>query len=907
VVLHGRESEQAAIGALLSDARAGAGGSLVLLGEPGAGKSVLLADAARATHDMTVLRTAGIESEAPLAFAALHRLLRPLMRLVDRLPEPQAHALRVAFGQEVGGGSDRFLVFLGALSLLAEAAEERPVLAVVDDAHWLDEASAAALLFIGRRVQVEAVAMLFAARENDVRTFESADLPSLRLRGLGLDAVSALLGEHSRTEVSAEVSAQLLASTGGNPLALVELPEVLSAEQLRGDAPLPGRLPVTAGVERVFLDRARRLSPEAQRFLLVAAADDSTRVATVLQAAGRMGVARDVLTEVERSGLVSVVDEHLVMRHPLVRSALYTAATTADRRAAHAALAQTLSREEDADRRAWHRSAAAIEPDEAVVDDLVDAAQRAQRRGGHEAAAAAWERAAELTTGEEARGERLYHAARAAWLAGRPRRARELADAARASARDPLLLADIVRLRARVEWNTGSVRLGHRMILEAAREVAPHDAVRAREMATFGMAIAAFGGDSGVGIDPVAFAAPPPAAAPARDRCFAELLLGLHHVVAGDWPRAGQLLRQAFTTALELGEEDQDLLPNLGIAALHMGDQDLSEHYHDRLLTRARSSGAVVMVLYSLTRLVFSDLPEGQWSTAIGRATEALTLGEETRQPVLAGMPRAWLLLVAALRGEDSFDARAADLEQVTNAHSMGILDVLLRDVTRWAKGVQSMTRPASAFHHLAQISHDIIKRMAAIDRLESAVRAEQPEAAALWIEDLDVFADGTGQVWAAAAAEHGRALLADDQGAETHFKRALDLHSNINRPFDRARTELAYGEHLRRARRRIDAREQLRSALETFQDLQARPWAERASQELRASGETARKRDVSTTAALTPQELQVAQLVRQGMSNRDVASQLFVSPRTVDFHLRNVFAKTGVTSRVELAALALG
>jgi DNA-binding NarL/FixJ family response regulator len=904
--VHGRDREQAAIGALLQDAQTGAGGALVLLGDPGVGKSVLLVDTVRGTATMTVLRTAGIESEAPLAFAALHRLLRPVLRFTDGLPAPQQHALRVAFGQETGGNSDRFLVFLGALSLLAEAAGELPVLAVIDDAHWLDEASAAALLFIARRVQMEPVAMLFAARDSDARTFDSGDLPRLRLKGLDLGAVTTLLAEQSHGEVSTEVSAQLLASTGGNPLALIELPEVLTAEQLRGEVPLPGRLPITERVERVFLERARRLSTQAQQLLLVAAVDDSTRVATVLRAAAKLDVPTEALTEVERSGLVAVDDEHLLLRHPLVRSALYSAATSAERRQVHAALAHVLTRADDVDRRAWHRSAATVEPDESVVADLADAALRAQQRGGHEAAAAAWQRAAELSSDPHQRATRLFHAARAAWAAGHPAQARPLVEAVVRETLDPLLRADSTRLLARLEWNGGSVRLAHRMLLQAAEDVAPHDADRAREIATEATAIAAFGGHSGSRIDPARFVGSPPTDAPARQRCYAAFLQGLIHVVAGEWKQAVPPLRLAFEIHREL-EGEYELLPNLTIGALHIGDYMLAERYYDRLLTQARSTGVMVMTLYVLSRLPYTDVAAGRWADAVSHAAEAVSLGEETAQPVLADSPRTWLLLMAALRHDEAaFDSLAAQLAAVMARESAGVLDVLLRDTIRWAHGVHTFAQPSAAFHHLAQISHDLSKRLAGMDRIEAAVRADQPAAAALWVEDLAAFAEATDQPWAAAVAEHGRALLAPDADRESHFHRALELHAAGDRPFDRARTQLAYGEFLRRSRRRVDAREHLRSALQTFTDLPAPVWADRAAAELRASGETVRKRDDVAPTALTPQERQVAQLVRQGLSNRDVAAQLFVSPRTVDFHLRNVFTKLGVTSRAALAALTL-
>lgn len=914
VALHGRQTEQAAIADLLMSANAGTGGSLALLGEAGSGKSALLADTREraGAQGMTVVSTSGIESEAPLAFAALQRLLQPLMSRLDAVAAPQARALRVAFGQEAGDAGDRFLVFMGALSLLAAAAEESPVLAVVDDAHWLDEASAAALHFVARRIAVEPVALLWAAREGDARRFDPADLPVVGLSGLDLAGVSAILAEEIGAEVSPEVSALLLANTGGNPLAIRELPSVLTPQHLRGEAPLPPRLPVTERVERVFLDRAHRLSPDAQTLLLVAAADDSARLATVLQAAQSLGADPDALAEVERSELVSVTDHQVLLRHPLVRSAMYAAAPSAERRRVHAALASVLTRTEDADRRAWHRSSSVVEPDEAVVAELVAAAERAERRGGHEAAAAAWERAAELCTDSTERARYLFAASMEAWISADPDRARDLVDKAVSETVDPLLLADARRLRGRLEWNTASVRAAQQMLLDAAVDVAPHDPVRAREIAAESVSIAAWGGEPRSSVDPTTLAPVPAHDAPARERTYHGLLLGCVRVVAGDYAGAAEPLRAAFASHEEL-PEDFELLPNLSIGAFHLGEFDRSERYLQRVLARARTGGAAVMVLYTLTRLAMIDLAAGRWSDAAADATEALTLGVETRQAILADTPRALLLLLAAFRGDDAvFTELAPRLDAATARAPAGVLDVVLRDTVHWAHGVQQAARPASSFHRLAQMSHDVTKRMAAVDRIEAAVRADQTEAARVWVDDLERFAAATGQAWASAAAEHGHALRADSDSAEAHFQRALRLHAEAaqdgraGRPFNQARTELAYGEFLRRTRRRVDARAHLRAALEVFEGLRAAPWAERAAQELRASGETVRKRDETAAAVLTPQERQVALLVRRGLSNKDAAAQLFVSPRTVDFHLRNVFSKTGVSSRGELVGLDL-
>ncbi|MGY1712034.1 AAA family ATPase [Geodermatophilus sp. SYSU D00758] len=906
-MLHGRDRERAAVAALLDAARAGRGGALVVRGLPGTGKSALLADAADRAGGMTVLRTSGVESESPLAFAALQRLLHPALRVADRLPGPQAQALRAALGEVAGNETDRFLAFLGALGVLAEAAERAPVLAVVDDAHWLDDASAAALLFVARRVQDERVALLFAAREGDVRTFDGEDLPALPVGGVDAAAARSLLAERAGVRVPREVGDALVAGTGGNPLALVELGRSLSAEQLGGTAPLPARLPLTQGVERAFLDRYRRLPPAARTVLLVAAADDAGGFATVRAAAAALGADDEGWVAAERSGLLRVRDGRVELRHPLVRSAVYDAVTSTERRRVHRALADALGAAPDADRRAWHLAASVDEPDGAVVAELEQAADRAARRGGHEAAASAWERAAELSRQPDDRARLLYAAARGAWLAARPARARALSDAAVALAAEPGLRADARRLRARVEWNTGSVDVGHGMILEAAAEVAPADPGRAREMAMFATALAAFGARSGSGIDPTALVPDPAPGAPARERCFSALLHGLAAASAGDWPRAVPVLRGALDLADELTDADQDLLPNLGIAALHLGDDEATTRFDERLLARARSTGAVVMVLYTLTRELFTQVATGRWEAARAAVAEALPLAEHTGQPGLRAMPTAVLALLAAVRGEDDAADTLAAAERLAAGYPMGILAGAVTDTIRWARGAAAAASPEAALHHLERIDLPVVRRLAATDRIEAAVAAGRPGTARAWVDELAGFAAATGAPWAAAVAEHGRALLATGSDAEAHFERALACSERSPRTPDRARTRLAYGAHLRRLRRRVDARVHLRAALETFEELGAAHWAERARQELRASGETARRRSAPASADLTPQELQVALLVRQGLSNRDVAARLYLSPRTVDFHLRNAFAKVGVSSRTELAARLAG
>jgi predicted ATPase len=455
--MHGRERERALLTDLLSGARDGTAAAIVIRGEAGIGKSTLLdtiVDDATAVG-MRILRSQGLESESPLAFAGLHQLLRPLLPHLDTLPAPQARALQVAFGQQEGPAVDPFLVALATLAMLTDAAETQAVLAVIDDAHWLDDASADALLFAARRLQADAVVLAFTARENDSRTFTADSITELRLEGLDDSASRALLAEQLGAPVTDDVARALLTQTGGNPLALVELPTELTHEQLAGAQPLPAQLHLTDRVQRVFLDRCRRLPQSVQTLLLIAATDDTGDLAAVQQAAAALGAETAALQQAVQARLLITDGDSLRVRHPLVRSAMYQAATRQERRDAHRALATALGDRHDPDRQAWHLAAATDGPDTDVADALERAAERADRAGGYTAAAAAHERAAALTAAEPLRATRLYAAARSAWAGGQASRAGALAEAARGIADERLLRADIDRLRARIEINVG--------------------------------------------------------------------------------------------------------------------------------------------------------------------------------------------------------------------------------------------------------------------------------------------------------------------------------------------------------------------------------------------------------------------------------------------------------------------
>jgi DNA-binding CsgD family transcriptional regulator len=911
-VLHGRERERERLAVLLDDARDSRGGALVVRGQPGVGKTALLADLIERAEGMQVLRTQGIESESPLPFAALQRLLRPVMQHVEALPARQATALRAAFGETDTAVGDRFLVFLATLSLLAETAEDSPVLCVVDDAHWLDEASTAAVLFVARRLGPERVALLFAARDGDLRRFEGGELPELVVGGIDAAAAARLLTDRAGAPVADDVRDRLMRQTGGNPLALVELPGSLSPAQLAGREPLPVDLPLTEGVQRVFLDRSRRLSADAQTLLGVAAADDSTRVSVVRQAADLLGVGAGALTEAEESGLLTITGTEIGFRHPLVRSAVYQGAATHVRQQAHRALAQVMTGGQDADRRAWHLAAAVDEPDDEVVQALDDAARRAAARGGFEAASAAFERAAELTGDERPRSTRLLAAAINAWLAAQPARAMRLATTARAGVTDPVVRADLDRLRGRIQFVIGSVPVGIGIWSQAARDVVATDPQRAQEIGMIATAGSTFLPERDRSdLDPAELLTSTARDTSTRARCFTLLLTGFHRLNHEGLAAAADSLRQAVVLGEHLSETD--LLTNLGIATFHLGDDEGFRRCFSRMLTQARNDGAIGLVLFALPRLALADLSAGNWTGAVARATEALELARSTGQHGLTAMPLAQLALAAALRGDQGYDGLLAELDRVAAGEPAGILGVLMQDTRRWAQGSHAALtgEPAAALHHFEQMTQPTLTRLAAYDRLDLAARTGHLDLAARWLTELDEFATAADTPHARGVVAYGRALLASHEdapaAAEAFFAQALGTQDPADRPFEQARTHLAYGEFLRRSRRRVDAREQLRAALHTFDDLGAAPWAQRAEQELRASGETARKRDASTSIALTAQETQVATFIAEGLSNREVAAKLFLSPRTIDFHLRNVFAKTGITSRGELARITLG
>ncbi|TYB61785.1 helix-turn-helix transcriptional regulator [Nonomuraea sp. PA05] len=975
-MLHGRERECALIARLLDGARERRSAVLVVRGEAGIGKSALLDYAAARADGMRVLRGGGVESEAELPYAAAHQLLHSVADRAAAIPPGQAAALRGAFGMGDPVEGDRFLVSVAVLSLLSEVAEERPLLCLVDDAHWLDGASADALAFVARRLEAEGVVLLFAVRDEEPGPAPAASaasfagtaapagprppspasasprslagLPELRLRGLDADAAQALLAERTSVALAPGVAALLVDSTAGNPLGLLELPGSLSPDQLAGTRPLPARLPVGEVVEQVFLARVRRLRGPAQTLLLIAAAEESGDVGLVLRAARSLGLAPDALDEAEQAGLVRVEGAVLSFRHPLVRSAVYRGATFLQRQAVEQALAAALA-DGDADRRAWHLAAAATGPDEAVAGALEASAERATRRGGHASAATALRRAAELTARADLRARRLTLAAETAWLAGQPDRARALLDEAAHHTSDPRLRARGEHVRGAIEGLCGRPDSAY-VVLMAGAELAaapnppqggaglgapPHQARGGAEVgapadqARGRAEVDAPGPGQAarmlIEAGRLAFtAADLPRLAEAGRRLAGlppieeavtaggKLMIGLTALLAGDTEQATALLREG--RALARDSADPQSLTMAAGAAMFVGEDATALDLFTAAAVRARTAGAVSVLPLVLAPLGALQMWTGRFAAARATATEGLRLSLDTGQDNTAAHHRAVLAWIAAVQGRAEECRTEAD---AALARAIGQRLGPPAGIAAWALALLDLGegRTGEAFDRLAALAdaapgegHPIVKIFAAADLVEAAVRADRPERAADALDLLRRWAEPARSPWAHALVARCRGLVGNTGAgdADVHFAEALSLHARAGRPFDTARTALLFGEALRRRRRRAEARRHLRAARETFERLDAAPWAGLARVELQATGETARKRDPSTVADLTPQETQIARMVSEGGTNREIAAHLFLSPRTVDYHLHKVFVKLGLSSRAELVRLSL-
>src|SRR4051794_24047308 len=672
-MLHGRDAERALIGELLEAARHSQSSVLIVRGDPGVGKTALMDDARERASDLHVLSALGVQSESELPFAALHQLLSPILGLLEEIPAPQASALGAALGLNEGPGSERFLVFAGCLSLLAAAAETCPLVCIVDDGHWLDSASADALMFVARRLDAEGVAILVGARESERGHLETTGLKSLTLGGIDAKAAAALLEQGAGVSAAPAVRERLIEQTGGNALALLELPSALSAAQMTGSEPLPDALPLTDQVEAAFLGRAVQLPEPAQRLLLLAAAEGTEDLPTVMRAAESFGAGPEALTLVEETGLMRVRGSRFQFRHPLVRSAVYGAAPSVLRRGAHAALAAALPHDDDADRRAWHLASAALEPDADVVTALEDAAARAEDRMGHLAAARAYERAAELSAESADRGRRLVAAARAAGLAGRDMHASALADQAEPLVDDPLLMAEIARIRGEAVTLHGRPADVVNVLVEAARvtaEAAPRQAVEllmaASRAAVEGGVRAAI-----VEIGPLAESL---SLDPTDEQAFfmRRLITGLCAMWTGDTERGAALLEPAVAWADTT--DDPRYLSWGGRASIFLGDDDRAASFMARAAAAARERGAIGVLTSVLGLRAALLLMANRYDDAVVGASEALAIARELGAPNLIPMPVAVLSVVAAIRGKDAeVDERIDEVRGIAGLHGLAM------------------------------------------------------------------------------------------------------------------------------------------------------------------------------------------------------------------------------------------
>ena len=894
---------------LLAQARSGLSGVLVVRGEPGVGKSALLGHAVERAAGFTVLRGVGIESEAELAFAGLHQVLGPVLDRLDRLPAPQASALRSAFAlsEEPAGG--RFAVSLGVLGLLSAVAEERPLLCVVDDAQWLDQASADSLVFVARRLDADQLVLLFAARSGAARTFAAPGLPELRLGPLGTEEARALVAGRHGQDVGLEVLDWLLTAANGNPLALIELPASLTPRQLSGQQPLDEMLAPPTSVEQVYLERLERLPPQTRGVLLVAACEEAGERATVARAAAELGLDPDALSVAEAQGLVGVGRDRIEFCHPLMRSAVYRGAGFAERERSHRALAAVLADPGDADRRAWHRAAATVGTDDEVAAELERTADRARLRGGHGAAAAALERAAGLTADRERRGRRLVRAARGAWHAGQSGRASALLDRAGPLVTDPPVRADLDHVRGEIEFRCGSLLDAAAILAGGAGAVAVADPRKACEMLLDAASVAAKIGDVSQLGEISRRVAGLPRSGEEVEALRIDLVVGIGGLIEGK-TEGIPLIERSVARAGACG--DPRLLSWAAMGAAALGDAVTETAHLRHAIAVARESRAVDTLVFVLENVVNSAMLAGRYEIE-AEAAEGLRLAREAGLSNAATAHLAALAWLAGLRGRDR-DCRAYAAEAVAAARTSGLANA--NTAAEWGLALLDLGngRLEDAADRLARLrgaprgaAHPLLVLTSTPDLVEAGVRGGRDEDARMAFAPLDAFAGTGAPPWTLALAARCRGLLSRGDEAERWFLEALRLHAEGDRPFDRARTELVYGEFLRRERRRIDAREQLRSALAGFEQFRAEPWAQRARTELRATGETARKRDPGTIDQLTPQELQIAQLVGEGLSNKDVAAQLFLSPRTVEYHLYKVFAKLGIASRSELIRKGVG
>jgi DNA-binding CsgD family transcriptional regulator len=894
-----RRRECRVLDQLLDAARAGESRLLVVRGDPGVGKTALLDYLAGRASGSRVAHAAGVEAEMELAYAGLHQLLTPMLDRLERLPDPQREALATAFGLSVGPAPDRFLVGLATLSLLADAAEEHPLLCLVDDAQWLDQASAQVLGFVARRLVAESVALVFAAR---VPGDELAGLPELVVEGLPEADARALLEAALTGPLDARVQDRLVAETGGNPLALLELPRGLTPAELAGGFALPDAPPLAGRIEVSFRRRLEALPAQTRSLLLVAAADPVGDPVLVWQAAERLGIRAAAATPAAEAGLLEI-GARVLFRHPLVRSAAYRSASLQERQAVHRALAEATDPALDPDRRAWHRAQAALGPDEEVAAELERSAGRAQARGGVAAAAAFLQRAVALTLDPAGRAERALAAAQASLQAGAFDAALGLLATAETGPLDDFQRARVDLLRAHIAFASELGRDAPPLLLKAARRLVPFDLDLARETYLIAWAAAVFAGHLGGPNDllEICHAVRGLPSPPGTPRPLDLLVDGLARLIIDGHAAAAATLQRAADTLTGATVQDSLRWGWLATAASNaVWDAEGTRAIAARQVRLVRDAGALAQLPMPLLALGTVTAWSGDFAGAASMIAEAESIAAATGSRI----PPSIALRLVGLQGTEA-EASALIATTIEQAAAGG--QGLAATMAHWAaavlyNGLGRYDEAVTAARHATSDTFEPYVSMWALPELvEAATRTGEAELAREALERLAETTRPAGTDFALGIESRSRALLSDGVIAEELYRDAIQRLGRTRLRPELARAHLLYGEWLRRQGRRVDAREQLRTAHDLFAAIGMEAFAERARRELLATGEKVRKRSPETGEELTPQETQIARLARDGLSNPEIGAQLFISARTVQYHLGKIFTKLGISSRSQL------
>ncbi|MDX2546268.1 helix-turn-helix transcriptional regulator [Streptomyces sp. WI04-05B] len=906
--LLGRENECEALDDLVAGARAGRSGVLVLRGEPGIGKTELLRHLLTRATGCRTIRAAGVQSEMELSYAGLHQLCAPLLAGLDQLPEPQRDALGTAFGLRAGAAPDRFLVGLAALSLIADAGGDQPLVCLVDDAQWLDEASALTLAFVARRLLAESVVLVFAVREPSTG-HALGSLPELSVTGLTERDSRTLLDSVVTGPLDERVRDRIVAESRGNPLALLELPRGLTPAEMTGGFERPDAWPLASQIEQGFLRRVQELPYDSRRLLFIAAAEPLGDVTLLRRAAQRLGIDADTAGSHEGAMDLITLGNRVRFRHPLVRSAAYRGADPGERREVHRALADATDARLDPDRRAWHLADAASGPDETVAAELERSAGRAHARGGVAEAAAFLQRATALTPDPARRAQRALDAAQAKLHAGAFEPAATLLAMAAAGPLDELGRARTEVLRAGIAFGQSRGGEAPSLLLAAARRFGRLDeVVLARETYLDAIAAAIFAGRlaRGPGLLEVGEAAR--AAPPARQPQVSDTVLDALTVRLTDgYPASAPMMERALEALCDERLPVQEQLRRLWFGSFIASDLWDDEHWHaaaTRHVMVTREAGALSALPDALDSRVFVHLIAGELAAAGSLIEETAAVCAATGN---SSTPRLGPLGLAVWRGREG-EARTLIDEVLVGAVPRGQGAIVT--VTRWyeavlCNGLGQYPRALAAAREAAAEQREFTwPRYSLAELIEAAVRSGSPDSATDALERLSEATRASGTDWALGVEARSRALLSEGDTAERLYREAIERLGRTRVRMELARAHLLYGEWLRRENRRVDARAQLDIAHEMFSRFEALAFAERARGELQATGAKVRTHTVATPTALTSQEAQIARLAGKGLTNPEIGAQLFISRHTVEWHLRKVFSKLGISSRREIRAI---